>query len=100
MAGDGKKVDPTWRMQTKMVRGGLDRSAHRETAEAISMTSGFVYDNAEDAEAAFKGEADRFIYTRYGNPTVSAFKTGCVCWRAPKLARQLPAACQRSSTPC
>ena len=74
MAGDGKKVDPTWRMQTKMVRGGLDRSAHRETAEAISMTSGFVYDNAEDAEAAFKGEADRFIYTRYGNPTVSAFQ--------------------------
>ena len=56
MAGDGKKVDPTWRMQTKMVRGGLDRSALRETAEAISMTSGFVYDNAEDAEAAFKGE--------------------------------------------
>ena len=74
MAGDGKKVDPTWRMQTKMVRGGLDRSAHRETTEAISMTSGFVYDNAEDAEAAFKGEADRFIYTRYGNPTVSAFQ--------------------------
>ena len=58
MAGDGKKVDPTWRMQTKMVRGGLDRSAHRETAEAISMTSGFVYDNAEDAEAAFKGEVE------------------------------------------
>ncbi|MDB3953009.1 O-succinylhomoserine sulfhydrylase [Alphaproteobacteria bacterium] len=74
MAGDGKRVDPTWRTQTKMVRGGLDRSAHRETAETISMTSGFVYDNAEDAEAAFKGETDRFIYTRYGNPTVSAFQ--------------------------
>lgn len=74
MAGDGKKVDPNWRTQTKMVRGGLGRSEHRETAEAMYVTSGFVYDNAEDAEAAFKGETDRFIYTRYGNPTVSAFQ--------------------------
>ena len=55
MAGDGKQVDPNWRTQTKMVRGGINRSPHRETAEAIFMTSGFVYDNAEDAEAAFKG---------------------------------------------
>jgi O-succinylhomoserine sulfhydrylase len=74
MAGDGKKIDPNWRTQTKLVRGGLDRSEHRETAEAMFMTSGFVYDRAEDAEAAFKGETDRFIYTRYGNPTVAAFQ--------------------------
>jgi len=74
MAGDGKQVDPNWRTQTKMVRGGINRSPHRETAEAIFMTSGFVYDNAEDAEAAFKGENNRFIYTRYGNPTVTAFQ--------------------------
>lgn len=74
MAGDGKKVDPNWRTQTKMVRGGLGRSEHRETAEAMYVTSGFVYDNAEDAEAAFKGETDRYIYTRYGNPTVGAFQ--------------------------
>ncbi len=33
------------------------------------MTSGFVYEKAEDAEAAFKNEIDRFIYSRYGNPT-------------------------------
>ncbi len=63
-----------WRPQTKLVRGGLDRSPHRETAEALFLTSGFVYDQAEDAEAAFKGETDRFIYTRYGNPTVASFE--------------------------
>ena len=63
-----------WRPQTKLVRGGLDRTPHRETAEALFLTSGFVYDRAEDAEAAFKGETDRFIYTRYGNPTVAAFE--------------------------
>jgi O-succinylhomoserine sulfhydrylase len=74
MAGDGRTVNPNWRTQTKMVRGGVDRSAHRETAEAIFATSGFVYDYAEDAEAAFKGETDRYIYSRYGNPTVTAFQ--------------------------
>jgi len=74
MAGDGKKIDPTWRTQTKLVRGGLERSVHRETAEAIYMTSGFVYDSAEDAEDAFNGSTDRYIYTRYGNPTVASFQ--------------------------
>lgn len=38
------------------------------------MTSGFVYDSAEDAEDAFNGSTDRYIYTRYGNPTVASFQ--------------------------
>jgi O-succinylhomoserine sulfhydrylase len=74
MAGSGRTIGRNWRPQTKLVRGGLDRTQHRETAEALYLTSGFVYDRAEDAEAAFKGEVDRFIYTRYGNPTVAAFE--------------------------
>lgn len=74
MAGTGRTGKRPWRPQTKLVRGGLDRTQHRETAEALYLTSGFVYDRAEDAEAAFKGEVDRFIYTRYGNPTVAAFE--------------------------
>ena len=55
---------------TKLVRGGLARSEFQETAEALYLTSGYVYDSAEEAEAAFNGDADRFVYTRYGNPTV------------------------------
>jgi O-succinylhomoserine sulfhydrylase len=74
MAGSGRTIGRNWRTQTKLVRGGLDRTQHRETAEALYLTSGFVYDKSEDAEAAFKGEVDRFIYTRYGNPTVAAFE--------------------------
>jgi O-succinylhomoserine sulfhydrylase len=74
MVGSRKDQNPAWRTQTRLVRGGLDRTQHRETAEALFLTSGFVYDRAEDAEAAFKGETDRFIYTRYGNPTVAAFE--------------------------
>jgi O-succinylhomoserine sulfhydrylase len=64
----------TWRPATQAVRGGLVRSNFDETAEALFMTSGFVYESAASAEAAFAGEVDRFIYSRYGNPTVRGFE--------------------------
>jgi len=59
---------------TNLVRGGLTRSQFDETSEAIYATSGYVYSSAAEAEAAFKGEKDRYIYSRYGNPTVSVFE--------------------------
>jgi len=63
-----------WRTKTKLVRGGLRRSEFDEMDEAIFMTSGYVYKSAAEAEAAFKGQLDRFIYSRYGNPTVEMFQ--------------------------
>ena len=62
------------RPDTVAVRGGLARSDFDETAEALFLTSGFVYDSAEQAEAAFKEEIEKFIYSRYGNPTVAMFE--------------------------
>ena len=56
------------------VRGGLLRSNFEETAEAIYMNSGYVYETAGQAEKAFTGEIDRYVYSRYGNPTVSMFE--------------------------
>ncbi|MEI6254584.1 MAG: PLP-dependent transferase, partial [Mycobacteriaceae bacterium] len=56
------------------VRGGLLRSGFDETAEAIYLTSGYVYSSAAEAEKAFTGEVDRFVYSRYGNPTVQTFE--------------------------
>ena len=50
------------------------RSEFDETAEALYLTSGFVYASAEEAEAAFKDEVEKFIYSRYGNPTVAMFE--------------------------
>lgn len=63
-----------WRPQTKLVRGGLARSGFDETSEAMFLTSGYVYPNAEEAEAAFKGEITRYQYSRYANPTVTMFE--------------------------
>ncbi|VEG51414.1 O-succinylhomoserine sulfhydrylase [Mycolicibacterium aurum] len=56
------------------VRGGLLRSEFQETAEAMYLTSGYVYETAGDAEKAFTGEIDRYVYSRYGNPTISMFE--------------------------
>jgi len=56
------------------VRGGLLRSGFEETAEAMYLTSGYVYSSAAEAEKAFTGEIDRYVYSRYGNPTISMFE--------------------------
>ena len=60
--------------ETIGVRGGLLRSGFDETAEGLYLTSGYVYDSASEAEKAFTGEIDRFVYSRYGNPTVAMFE--------------------------
>ncbi|WP_069386860.1 O-succinylhomoserine sulfhydrylase [Cellulosimicrobium cellulans] len=72
--GSGRKPLPaTARPATLAVRGGNARTDHQETSEALFLTQGYTYDRAADAEAAFKGEVDRFVYSRYGNPTVHTF---------------------------
>src|SRR5690554_6437897 len=66
--------DPTWGSATRAVHAGHERTGFHETSEALFLTQGFVYAAAADAEAAFAGEADRFTYARYENPTVSTFE--------------------------
>ncbi len=59
---------------TILVRGGAMRSPFDETCEAMFLTSGFVYGSAAAAEAAFKDDSSRFLYSRYRNPTVAMFE--------------------------
>jgi O-succinylhomoserine sulfhydrylase len=58
------------RPATLLVRGGTQRSNMDETSEALFLTSGFVYDSAEQAEATFNGTETHYQYSRFGNPTV------------------------------
>ena len=60
--------------QTFAVHGGQRRSSFMETSEALYLTSGYVYDNAEQAAAAFRGDNEHYIYSRFSNPTVSMFE--------------------------
>jgi O-succinylhomoserine sulfhydrylase len=73
-SGQGQSDAERWRPKTKAVRGGTMRSNFAETSEALFLTSGYVYDEAEQAEAAFKGENDRYKYTRFRNPTIAMFE--------------------------
>lgn len=60
--------------QTAAIHAGQLPSPYSENAEAIYLTSGFTYASAEEAEAAFKGDVSRYVYSRYANPTVSMFE--------------------------
>jgi len=63
-----------WSLETQLVRGATERSQFMETNEAIFLSSGYVYNDAEEAEKAFKNEIERFVYSRFRNPTVAMFE--------------------------
>ncbi|MCB1391039.1 MAG: O-succinylhomoserine sulfhydrylase [Rhodobacteraceae bacterium] len=64
-----------WNSRTVAVHGGVRRSQYGEMAEALYLTQGFAYPDAETAERRFvKSGPDEFIYARYGNPTVAVFE--------------------------
>src|ERR1700712_3497035 len=69
--GAHKMSEIDFRPATRLVHGGSVRSQHGETSEAIFLTSGFVYDDADQAEATFAGTAQHYQYSRFGNPTVA-----------------------------
>ncbi|MCU0659779.1 MAG: O-succinylhomoserine sulfhydrylase [Polyangiaceae bacterium] len=50
------------------------RTEQDETSEPLFLTSGFVYDSAEQAEATFQGATTHWVYSRFGNPTVASLE--------------------------
>jgi O-succinylhomoserine sulfhydrylase len=68
------QTEPQWRPRTVMARSAMLRSQYMETCEALYLTSGYVYESAEQAEAAFTNDGSRYVYSRYANPTVSMFE--------------------------
>ena len=80
--------DPlTLHPETRLVHGGTTRSPFGETSEALFLTQGFVYDNAESCEARFKGEDPGFVYSRYGNPTTAMFEERMALLEGAEAAR-------------
>ncbi|MDP3421320.1 MAG: O-succinylhomoserine sulfhydrylase [Thiobacillus sp.] len=57
-------------IETLGVRAGTVRSQFNEHSEALFLTSSFVFRNAAEAAARFKGEQPGPIYARFTNPTV------------------------------
>jgi O-succinylhomoserine sulfhydrylase len=83
MAEDHKRYRPA----TELVHGGTMRSQFGETSEAMFLTQGFVYANAEAAEARFNGEDPGFVYSRYANPTVAMFEERMCLLEGAEAAR-------------
>ena len=62
---------PKYRPATNLVHGGTERTQWGETSEALILTSGYMYDSAEQAQARMAGEIPGYVYSRYNNPTVA-----------------------------
>ena len=63
-----------YQLETLAVREGLARSQFNEHSEALYLTSSYVFDSAAQAAARFSGEEEGNVYSRFTNPTVSAFQ--------------------------
>jgi O-succinylhomoserine sulfhydrylase len=84
---DKKKQGQVRRPATRLVHEGTLRSQFGETSEAIFLNSGYVYDNAEQAERRFKGDEEGFVYSRYSNPTVDMFEKRMCALEGAEAAR-------------
>ena len=76
MAGALEKfgIDGDYLPETLAVRGGQERSQFGEHAEALYLTSSFVFKSAAQAAKRFSGEEAGNVYARFSNPTVSMFE--------------------------
>jgi cystathionine beta-lyase/cystathionine gamma-synthase len=72
MAADKDKID----IATQLVHAG-ERSeppAGQPTSTPIYASATFTYESMEDIDKVFAGEKPGYIYTRYGNPTVTVLE--------------------------
>ncbi len=63
--------DNQYSFDTLAVRAGQERSQFGEHAEALYLTSSFVFESAAQAAARFSGAQPGNVYSRFSNPTVS-----------------------------
>lgn len=69
-----RKLPPGLSPETLAVRAGQERSQFNEHAEALYLTSSFVFDSAAQAAARFSGVEEGNVYSRFTNPTVDVFQ--------------------------
>jgi len=61
-------------LETQAIRAGHHRTPEGEHSMPIFATSSYVFDSAEQASLRFTGKQPGNIYSRFTNPTVSAFQ--------------------------
>ncbi len=76
-----------YRPETSLVHGGTLRSQFGETSEALFLTQGYIYPNAEECEARFSGKIPGYVYSRYSNPTMDMFEKRMAALEGAEAAR-------------
>ena len=69
-----KKLPDNLHRDTLAVRAGIEPSQYGENSEALYLTSSFVQPDAETARKRFANEAEGYVYSRVGNPTVTGME--------------------------
>ena len=69
--GMDRAASARWRPATRAVRSGTWRSDQGETSEALYLTSGYTYDDAQTVADRFAGTATGMQYSRFQNPTIA-----------------------------
>ena len=60
--------------ETLAIRAGKETSDYQEHSQAMFLTSSFKSASAAEAAKLFSGEIPGYTYSRFTNPTVSAFQ--------------------------
>lgn len=67
------KDNKSFGFETLAIHTKQERSFNKENSVPIYMTSGFVFDDAEEMRSTFAEEIERFSYSRFTNPNTSEF---------------------------
>ncbi|MGF6148282.1 O-succinylhomoserine sulfhydrylase [Kingella potus] len=66
-------MNDTLHPQTLAIRGAKEQTPFNEHNQALFLTSSFMFDDAAEGAALFKGEKQGYTYSRTANPTTAAF---------------------------
>lgn len=66
-------MDNLQKFETQAIRQQIESTHVQEHSTPLYLTSSFTYEDAEEMRAAFAGENDKNIYSRFSNPNTQEF---------------------------
>ncbi|GAA4277109.1 trans-sulfuration enzyme family protein [Aquimarina mytili] len=66
-------IEENQHFETQAVRTQTDKTQFLEHSTPMYLTSGFVFEDAEEMRASFAEEKERNLYSRFSNPNTSEF---------------------------
>lgn len=64
----------TAKFETQAIRSQIDRTQYQEHSSPLYLTSSFIFEDADEMDAAFSGTLKRNIYSRFTNPNTAEFE--------------------------